>query len=334
MAKRTSKSTSQPSNLQDETEVNLTANEPITATLDSTPLEKSKRLHLFGTVLTYASPSSNHRGKGDDTESPLQTITKQGRDLPVMSAYAIRSALRQMLIMEGQPSNRSRINDGGAPKVEFKDFPDPDRYADDFLFGFCVTDRAAVAAHPDRPSRRDSVFRNNMAVALSSDINTHLQQAPRNTEDSPWNNIKETSLLYRQVIYTAYQYPFALALSDCLPQPKWTAALIKAIGQLNRVAGGDSISHFQMGPRSIIIRLTPSLVAGYDNYGFQEDGSFKELNRLVNGELPGQEFWLGGEIVRQMSQDIKQKLAALQVHLIDNPQKLLAEVSQQFLAEA
>jgi hypothetical protein len=108
MAKRTPKSTSQPSNLQDETEVNLTANEPTTATLDSTPLEKSKRLHLFGTVLTYASPSSNHRGKGDDTESPLQTITKQGRDLPVMSAYSIRSALRQMLIAEGLPSNRWR----------------------------------------------------------------------------------------------------------------------------------------------------------------------------------------------------------------------------------
>ena len=248
-----------------------------------------------------------------------------------MSAYAIRSALRQMLIVEGLPSNRSRINDGGAPKVEFKDFPNPDLYADDFLFGFCVTDRAAVAAYADLASRRDSVFRNNMAVALSSDINTHLQQAPRNTEDSPWNNIKETSLLYRQVIYTAYQYPFALTRSDCLPKPKWTAALLKAIGQLNRVAGGDSISHFQMGPRSIIIRLTPSLVAGYDNYGFQEDGNFKELNRLINGELPGQEFWLGGEIVRKMPEDIKQKLADHQVHLIDSPQKLLDEVSQKFL---
>jgi CRISPR-associated protein Cst2 len=327
-------STSQPSNLQNELEVSLTTNEPITETLDPTPLEESKRLHLFGTVLTYASPSSNHRGKGDDTESPLQTITKQGRDLPVISPYAIRSALRQVLIMEGIPSNRSRINDGGAPKVEFKDFPDPDRYADDFLFGFCVTDRAAVAAHLDQPSRRDSVFRNNMAVALSSDINTHLQQAPRNTDKTPWHNIKETSLLYRQVIYTAYQYPFALALSDCLPQPKWTVALIKAIGQLNRVAGGDSISHFQMGPRSITIRLTPSLVAGYDNYGFQEDGSFKELDRLVDGEFPGEEFWLGGEIVRKMAEEIKQKLVARQVHLLDSPQKLLDEVSNQFLRGA
>jgi CRISPR-associated protein Cst2 len=89
-----------------------------------------------------------------------------------------------------------------------------------------------------------------------------------------------------------------------------------------------------MGPRSIIIRLTPSIVAGYDNYGFQEDGTFKELDRLVNGELPGQEFWLGGEIVRQMSEDIKQKLVDRQVNLRDSPQNLLDEVSQHFLGGA
>jgi hypothetical protein len=108
MANRTSRSTSQTSDLQNEPEVSLISNEPIAEILDPAPSEKSKRLHLFGTVLTYASPSSNHRGKGDDTESPLQTITKQGRDLPVMSAYSIRSALRQMLIAEGLPSNRWR----------------------------------------------------------------------------------------------------------------------------------------------------------------------------------------------------------------------------------
>jgi CRISPR-associated protein Cst2 len=342
MPKRSSKSTSQLSELQDGTVDSAIINEPMAATIvgvdslseNHTPAQKSKRLHLFGTILTYASPSSNHHGKGDETESPLQTITKQGRDYPIISPYAIRSALREILIVEELPSNRSRINDGGAPKVEFKDFPNPDLYADDFLFGFCVTDRLAVAAHPKLPSRRDSVFRNNMAVALSSNIDVHLQIAPRNTEKSPWNNIKETSLLYRQVSYTAYQYPFALTLTDCLPQAEWTAALIKAIGQLSRVAGGDSVSHFQMAPRSIIVRLTPSLVAGYDNYGFQEDGNFKELNRLVNGELPGQEFWLGGEIVRQMSEDVKKQLVDRQVNLRDSPQNLLDEVSQKFLGGA
>ena len=96
-----------------------------------------------------------------------------------------------------------------------------------------------------------------MAVALSSDINTHLQQAPRNTEDSPWNNIKETSLLYRQVIYTAYQYPFALALSDCLPQPEWTAALIKAISILEGYAND-------------LTEVDPQ--AGYRLCGLDEDG--------------------------------------------------------------
>jgi CRISPR-associated protein Cst2 len=286
---------------------------------------------MFATILTYAAPIANHHGKGDDNDKPLQTISKQGRDYPIISPYAIRDALRRILIAEGLPYNRSRIHDGGAPKVEFKAFPDADLYIDDFFFGFCVTDRQAVAKYPDLPPKRDGAFRNNMAVALSSHIDIHLQQAPRNTDKSPWNNIKETTLLYRQVNYTAYQYPFALALSDCLPKPEWTAALIKAIGQLSKVAGGDSVSHFQMAPRSIIVRLTKSIVAGYDNYGFQEDGSFKELNRLVNGDLPGQEFWLGGEIVRQMSEDIKQKLIANKVNLRDNPQKLLDEVSHQFL---
>ena len=167
--------------------------------------------------------------------------------------------------------------------VEYKAFPNIE-YADDFFFGFCVTDRAAIAKNPDLFPKRDSVFRNNMAVGLSSNIDLHLQLAPRNTEKSPWNNIKETTLLYRQVSYTAYQYPFALALADCISQPEWTTTLIKSIGQLSKVGGGDSVSHFNMAPRSIIVRLTRSLVEGYDSYGFNEDGEFNELNRLMNDD--------------------------------------------------
>jgi CRISPR-associated protein Cst2 len=329
--KSSQKSQVQTSELPDGAKDIVNSSELITAILDPILLENRTKLHLFATILTYAAPSANHHSKGDDNDNPLQTITKQGRDYPVISPYAIREALRRILSAEELPCNRSRIHDGGAPKVEFKAFPNADLYIDDFFFGFCVTDRQAVAKNPKLPSKRDSVFRNNMAVGLSSSIDIHLQQAPRNTENSPWNNIKETTLLYRQISYTAYQYPFALSLADCLHQPKWTTALIKAIGQLSKVAGGDSVSHFQMAPRSIVVRLTKSIVAGYDNYGFQEDGSFNELNRLVSGDLPGQEFWIGGEIVRQMSEDIKQKLITNKVNLRDNPEKLLDEVSQQFL---
>lgn len=306
--------------------------EPISTTPDPN-FPNSKRLHLFATILTYAAPSANQHSKGDDNDKPLQTISKLGRDYVTISPYGIRDALRRILSVQGLPCNRSRIQSAGPPIVEFKEFPNADKYADDFFFGFCVTDKAAISKHPNLSPKRDSIFRNNMAVGLSSNIDIHLQLAPRNTEKSPWNNIKETTLLYRQVSYTAYQYPFALSLSDCIDRPKWTKVLISSIGQLSKVAVGDSVSHFNMAPRSIIVRLTRSLVEGYDSYGFNEDGEFKELNRLMNGDLPGSEFWLGGEIVRQMSEEIKQKLESREVKLRDNPQTLLDEVSKQFLGE-
>ena len=301
-----------------------------TSTNDS---NKVDRLNLFATILTYAAPSANHHNKGDDTNKVLQTISKQGRDYAIISPYAIRDALRRILIEEGLTCNRTRAKTAGAPMVEYKAFPNAEKYADDFLFGFCVTDTTAISDNPNLPPKRDTIFRNNMAVGLSSNINVHLQQAPRNTENSPWNNISETTLLYRQVSYTAYQYPFALSRSDCISQPKWTKALIKAIGELSEVAGGKGVSYIQMSPRSIIARLTPCRVPGYDTYGFNEEGEFKELDRLINSELPGQEFWLGGEIVRQMSLKIKQQLETNKVKLNNNPETLLAEISQQFLSK-
>ncbi len=302
-------------------------------TESTTEEAKVKRLNLFATILTYAAPSANHHNKGDDTNKTLQTISKQGRDHAVISPYAIRDAIRCILSEEGFPCNRTRIKTAGAPMVEYRAFPNAEEYADDFLFGFCVTDKTAITANPDLPPKRDSIFRNNMAVGLSSNINVHLQIAPRNTDNSPWNNISETTPIYRQVSYTAYQYPFALSRSDCISQPKWTKALIKAIAELSEVAGGNSISYIQMSPRSIIARLTPCRVPGYDTYGFNEEGEFTELNRLIDNELPGKEFWLGGEIFRQMPEEIKQQLETNEVQLHNNPQTLLDEISQQFLAE-
>ena len=292
---------------------------------------KANRLNLFATILTYAAPSANHHNKGDDTNKTLQTISKQGRDYAVISPYAIRDALRRILHEEGLPCNRTRVKTAGAPQVEYQAFPNAELYADDFLFGFCVTDRTAIANNPELTPKRDTIFRNNMAVGLSSNINVHLQIAPRNTDSSPWNNISETTPIYRQVSYTAYQYPFALSRLDCNSKPEWTKALIQAIAELSEVGGGKGISYIQMSPRSILARLTSCRVPNYDTYGFNEEGEFKELNRLVDNELPANEFWLGGEIVRQMPPEVKQQLETNEAHLHNNPQTLLDEISQQFL---
>ena len=304
-------------------------------TQQSSEPPKVKRLNLFATILTYAAPSANHHNKGDDNNKVLQTISKEGRDYAVISPYAIRDALRRILHEEGEPCNRTRVQTAGAPQVEYQAFPNAEEYIDDFFFGFCVTDRTAIKDEKNNglPPKRDSIFRNNIAVGLSSDINIHLQQAPRNTEKSPWNNISETTLLYRQVSYTAYQYPFALSRSDCISKPDWTKALIKAIAELSEVAGGQSVSYIQMSPRSIIARLTPCRVPGYDTYGFNEEGEFIELNRLLDNELPGEEFWLGGEIARLMPVETKQQLETNGVKLRNNPETLLEEISKHFLKE-
>lgn len=106
--KRSQKSQAQTSELPDGAKDIVNSSELITAISDPIPLKNRPRLHLFATILTYAAPSSNHHSKGDDNDNPLQTITKQGRDYPVISPYAIREALRRILSPEELPYNRQR----------------------------------------------------------------------------------------------------------------------------------------------------------------------------------------------------------------------------------
>jgi CRISPR-associated protein Cst2 len=291
--------------------------------------------NLFATVLTYAAPSSNYRGESEENRTVLQKITKGGKEYPIISPESMRNALREMLIKAGLPYNRSRLHNEDQLAVEFKEFPDATKYADDFLLGFMVADKDAIKKNSGKPAKRDSIFRMNMAVALTPyRFNAVFHQSPLNAGRSPWKNAASSALIHREVAHTAYQYPFALAGNDCrevAQGPAWTRALLTAIGQLSEVAGGHARSFYEMAPASIVARLTPSLVAGYDTYGFDEAGQFAELARINGDDLPGEEFWLGGEIVRKMSADERKRREGLGVKLYDNPQRLLADIGAEFL---
>ncbi len=298
----------------------------------------TKTKNLFATVLTYPAPSSNYRGESEENRTMLQKIVKGGKDYTIVSPESMRNALREMLINTGVPCNRKRLRDyldkDGKPQlaVEFEEFPNPKKYADDFLFGFMVADKEAVKKH--RVSKRDSVLRMNMAVALTPyRFNAVFNQSPLNAGKSPWKNSPKSALIYREVAHTAYQYPFALAQEDCKTGngPEWTKALLAAIGQLTNVAGGHARSYYEMSPSSIVARLTPNLVAGYDTYGFDELGDFAELERINKDDLPGDDFWLGGEIVRNLTADERKRLEGEGVKLDDNPQKLIADIADQFI---
>ena len=291
--------------------------------------------NLFATILTYPAPSSNYRGESEDNRTVIQKITKSGKQYSVISPESMRNALRELLAKAGLPCNRSRIHNLDQLAVEFKEFPNAEKFADDFLLGFMVADNDAIKKNKSRPAKRDSILRMNMAVGVSAyRFDATFHQSPLNAGNSPWKNASTSALIYREVSHTAYQYPFALAYEDCkIGQGLvWTKALLQIIGQLSNVAGGHARSYYEMAPKSIVIRLTPHLVAGYDTYGFNEKGEFPELKRIQAVDLPGNEFWLGGEIARNMPPVEKERLQREGVKFYDNPQKLLNEIAEEFLS--
>lgn len=287
--------------------------------------------NLFCTVLTYAAPSSNYRGESEENRTVIQKITKGDHEYAVFSPESMRNALREILNKRELPMNRTRLHDEEQLAVEFKDYPDPTRYADDFLFGYMVADKNAVAEMKKlkRHAKRDSVLRMNIAVALHPyRYDATFHQSPLNAGDSPWKNSSTSALLHREVAHSAFQYPFALSLEDCSEKPDWAKALLAAIGELSNVAGGHARSYYEMAPRSLVARLTPALVGGFDSYGFDRGGEFPELRRINGNDLPGTEFVVAGAVARDLEASDRQRLESEGVRFFDNPQKALLQLAQ------
>jgi CRISPR-associated protein Cst2 len=303
-------------------------------------------MNLFATVLTYPAPSANYRGESEENRSVIQKITYGRFEYPIISPESIRNALRETLARLGLPRNRTRLTDEDQLAVRFADYPDPDKYADDFFFGYLVAasgaDRAKIRSKIKESGRdeatfrfkRDSVFRMNLARGVEPFRNNAVfTQSPLTSADSPWQNAKTSALLHRETVLTAFQYPFALNLDDCKAKPEWTRTLLRAIGELNDVAGNHARSYFEMAPASIVLRLTGQLVAGYDTYGFTSTGDFPEVVDGIlrdDGDYPGEQFYLGGKIVKDMDKD-PGRVEALRgkgVTLDRDPRKLLATVGE------
>ncbi|MGE0434915.1 MAG: type I-B CRISPR-associated protein Cas7/Cst2/DevR, partial [Planctomycetota bacterium] len=310
-------------------------------------------MNLFSTVLTYTAPSANYRGESELNRSVIQKITDGRFDYPIISPEAMRNALREILAGPGYdlPSNRSRLHDEEQLAVKFADYPDPDSYVDDFFFGYLVAvnnaDRKKIKKElADKRGKdvaegftfkRDSILRMNLARGLEPyRHNAVFTQSPLAAEGSAYRNSTSSALLHRETAVTAFQYPFALNLNDCAAKPEWTRALLKAIGELNDVAGNHARSYFEMAPASIVVRLTNSLVAGYDTYGFRVERNTKDdqqqihnfpevIAGIVHDDYPGAEFHFGGKYVKDMPADKQKELTAKCVTLLRDPRKVLEQ---------
>ncbi len=317
-------------------------------------------MNLFATVLTYPAPSANYRGESELNRTVIQKVTDGRFDYPIISPEAMRNALREILAGYGLPSNRSRLHDEEQLAVKFQDYPDPGKYADDFFFGYLVaagkTDRTDIKkllvekrgkdASEAFQFKRDSVLRMNLAKALEPyRHNAVFTQSPLDATDKAvkkHSNSPSSALLHRETAVTPFQYPFALNLNDCNAKPEWSKALLKAIGELNDVAGNHARSYYEMAPASIVIRLTESLVAGYGTYGFQKEKKREEYDfpEVIDGILhdpqpdyPGSEFYIGGRIIKEMSADKLKQLTQRGVTVDRDPRRLLETVSHKALSK-
>ncbi len=335
-------------------------------------------MNLFATVLTYCQPSANYRGESELNRSVIQKVTDGRFDYPIISPEAMRNALREILGGKYKlPCNRERLPDEEQLAVRFNDFPDPEKYADDFFFGYLVAagskERAAIrkeieekrnkSAAKSFTFKRDSILRMNLAKALEPyRHNAVFTQSPLAAEGSAYQNATSSALLHRETAVTAFQFPLALNLNDCKDKRDWTKKLLQAIGELNDVAGNHARSYYEMAPASIIVRLTESLVAGYNTYGFQSSGqapndihTFPEvIDGILHGEpewdgekpkrdkdkaiiwktqpdYPPDQFYFGGKIVKDMDQKTEADIKARGVTLERDPRRILAIVADKAL---
>jgi CRISPR-associated protein Cst2 len=319
-------------------------------------------MNIFATVLTYPAPSANYRGESEENRTVIQKVTHGRFEYPIVSPEAMRNALREILGAYGLPCNRIRLHNEKELAVRFEDYPFPDKFVDDFFFGYFVAERKQIPEKIVKQRglqfKRDSILRMNLAKALEpyrhDAVFTQSPLTVKN-EESPWQNATTSALLHRETAVTAFQYPFALNLTDCGLSEEgkpisgakgpggrayaskgeqhrdWLCHLLRGIAELNGVAGNHARSYFEMAPASIVIRLTDSLVAGYDTYGFKPDGSFPEiLDGILHDDYPGKEFYLGGQIVKSvLDDDTAKRLEAKGIQFFRMANQALDAVARQ-----
>jgi CRISPR-associated protein Cst2 len=299
--------------------------------------------HIFGSVVTNVAPSANHTGESELNRSPLQKmIGPDGKPYAYFSSPSLRNGFRETAREAALKLNRSRVQDANQPTVKMADYPNPEVYFDDFVFGYLIaagaSDRAKmlteIAKLRDTSDgftfKRNSVLRINYATALCPyRFDATLSQSP--FQEGPWQNDKTSSLLHREVSLSAFQYPFSLDVEPFINSKKndWGRKTLDLIGQLNNVAGNHSRTLFTFDPASIVLRFTDRQVPGYEPYGFTSPETFPSLiDALEAGDLPGEEFWLGGRLVKVLSEAKAEALADKKVHLYRSPQTLLSEVAR------
>lgn len=314
-------------------------------------------MFIHTTSITHRQVASNNRGDGGGGNvSPLQTLLNpESNELhSVVTAPALRYALRQAFAEEGQVCNRKPVRtDTGQPAVEYSEAPDqtrPERFMDDLYMGFMVTGKnakpagktkkkgkeAEVAAEKGRKQERwDSPLY--CAPALSLDpyeADTLFHQAPKVSGAVKDEDTKGGALYQVQAQLTAYRWFWALDLervhaAEGGSYTEMFQAFMRVMADPPRAGGNHARYLYYAAPASAVLRLTTRRSLQLDPLAWRAPDDFGGLKNLGRFEdLPGEEFYVGGDVVQALSDEEMSRLGRAGVHLFGSAQAAYAAVAE------
>ena len=266
-------------------------------------------MNIFGTVLTHKAPFANYYGEGDGSStSRLQSIYVDDDQQTIISSESIKNAMREIMIKISPDLNlninRTRIHDGNQLAVSFKTINDPEKYIDDFIMGYLMN---LEKEKKDTPKiKRTSVFQCNLAVS------TEHKKDETIFHQSPWIQFQDgktklareqCDLFQKEVIWTAFQYPFQINCSDFKNHLDWLEIfMMYCIGQLTGVAGNQTRSLFGMEPESIFLRISKRSARNCEEYCFDKNLNVLSLvDKIKNSQIDARELIFGGSIVSRIA---------------------------------
>ena len=230
----------------------------------------------------------------------------------------------------GLPCNRERLDDEDQLAVKFEDYPDPDKYADDFFFGYFVRRARRIARRSARKSaarsftfKRDSVLRMNLAKGLEPyRHNAVFTQSPLTARRTARTRTREIGPAAPGDRRDRLPVPVR-------PEPARTAG--RSSTGLQAAEGNRRAERRRRQPRPQLLRDGPGehrdpahhlarrrlqdLRFPAKRDPREEQSQQYVFPEVIDGILhdppdyPGKEFYLGGKIVKDMPAEQAKKLA-------------------------
>ncbi len=289
--------------------------------------------HLYGNILTFYGVAANNRGENEGNITTLQKLLWKGETHTMVSAEAIRWAIRYYWQKADHKVNRVWNDDlpnDENPHWQDSDNFNPVAYIDDDLLGFMKTESAKKEKNDEKSQQQQENSNDSETQSKTSNFSKDQQKEKSKPKGSstdrrgrldvtraistiPYDGKatfssksgkKDRKSLYGTEFHgTRYQFGLGITPESCKDKSR-ILPLLDALVSICRVGGNHGRFLFDFAPESIVLRWTHDFVPRF-LYCFEEDEmvgiSMPKLSRQIkSGDLDPNEFWIGGEITETL----------------------------------